>query len=150
MKIDGDAVAFQRRCCRRYLYAILAAGDILLLQFLLGLFEHRAVKNPGFGQTGLFQAFLQLVFFKFLRSDNADLGDCWPLFHHHEQHAVIRLEPHILEEPGCIKCLDCGGGLFVIERVANLNGQVTEDGTCLRTLYAFNPYVFDYKRFPCP
>ncbi len=150
MEIDAHTVAFERGGGGGDLDRIFAAADILLLEFLLRLFQHRAVEDPRLGQPGLLQAFLQLVFLEFLGADDTDLCNRRTLFDYDHQDAVLGFQPHILEETSGIKCLDCRSRLFVVKCFPHLDGQVAEHRPCLGSLYAFHPYVLDYEWFARP
>ncbi len=145
-EVDRDPVALLRRHRGRHLRRVVAAGDVLALHFLLGAVERAAVEDARFGDADVLQRLLQRVGVEFLVAGNVDPADRRPLLHDDDQHAVLRLEPDVLEESGRVQRLDRLRRLRVVDAVADLHGEIGEHRAGLGALHALDADVLHHER----
>ena len=125
----------------------MAARDVLALQFLLGAIERRAVEDARLGDADVLQRLLQRVVVEFLVADECRseliVGRSCTMT---TSTSPCGLEAHVAEEAGRVQRLDRGGGLLVVDALADLDRQVAEDGAGLGALHAFDADVLDDER----
>ena len=134
---------------RRHLHRVVAAIDVLALEFLLGAIERRPVEDARLGHADVLQRLAQRVLVEFLGADDVDLADRRPLLDDDDQHAALDFESHVAEKPGRVQCLYRGGSFFVIDPVADLDRQIVEHGPGIGTLHPFDANVPDGERLEC-
>ncbi|MCY1529912.1 hypothetical protein D9M68_650840 [compost metagenome] len=137
------AVARQRRHGGRHFNAVLALGQVLLLEFVFGALEHGAVENAAFGETHLRQRRGNGLGVELAHAVEVHRGDRRALLHDHHDDVVVSLDLHVGEKARAVQAADGLGGLFFSELFADLDGQIPEDGAgvgSLNTLYADIPH----------
>jgi hypothetical protein len=106
----------------------------------------RLIENARLGHADVLQALAQRVLVEFLGAGEVDLADGRPLLDDDHQDAVLLLHAHVAKEAGGVERLDRGRGLLVVDPVADLDGQVVEDGAGLGPLHALDADVPDRER----
>src|SRR4030095_12427696 len=147
--VHRDAVPLLRRNRRGYLCRVLAARDVLTLHFLLGAIECRAVEDLRFGKSDVLQRLLESVGVEFLVARDVDLADRRALLDDDDQHPALYLEPHIAEEARCEQGLHRGGGLRIVDAIADLDRQIGEDGPRLGAVRALDANVLHDEWIEC-
>ena len=132
-----------------HVHAVLAARDVLVLQFLLGALEQRAVEDAAFGQA---DACRRLSSSCLLSNSLEPATSIWrdrrPLLHRRPPARRRRLRGCTsLKKPVCEQQPDRCGRLLVRHRVADLDRQVAEDGSGLGALDALDADVLDLEGF---
>jgi hypothetical protein len=133
-EVDADAVALERRHGRLHLGRVPAARQVLALQLLLGGLERGAVEYPPLRDPHFTQHLAQVVGLELLDAREIDWRDRRPLLDIHDQHFVLDVEAHVLEEPGREKRAQRLLRLFLGHRLADLDRQVAEHGARLGAL----------------
>ena len=144
--VDRDSVSLERSHRGLHLRAIAPLRQILALQLQLRLVEHRAIEDPAFGQALLTQDLLERFCAEFLDAREIDLRDGRPLLDDHYENVLVDFEADILEEAGREERLHRLARLVRRHGLADLDGQVVEYRSRLRSLESFETDVFDYER----
>ncbi len=133
-----------------HFHGILAASDILPLQFLHGFVQNRFIQDASLRQPDRFQIFGQLILGEILHAVDFNTGHCRSFLDYHNQYALLDIQPDVLEKTGGEKRMQRSGCALVIQRIAYLYRQVAEHSTRLGALYTFDADVLDDERFHGP
>ena len=98
VEADAHPVARQRRDRRGDFDAVLALGQVLFLQFVLGPLEHGLVENAPFAETHLRQRLGNGLGVELAHAIEADRGNRGPFLHHDHDHVVVGLDLHVAEK----------------------------------------------------
>src|SRR5699024_86580 len=143
-------IAWQRRDDGVDLHTILALGQVLLLDFELGPFEHGAIKHSALAEADIRQRLDNHLAVELAHAVEGNGRDGGTLIDHHDENVVVRLDLDIVEEAGGIKPLNRLGRLFFSELVTNLDGQIAEDGAGIDPLDPFYLNILDGERGKSP
>lgn len=145
LEVNADTVAFERRDGRRDRGRVLAAREVLALEFLLRALEQRAIEDARFGEADLAQALLERVLVELLDPVEGDVGDRCALVHHHHDDVAFGLDANVAEETRGEQRADRIGGLRLGEGLADADRQVVEHGARLGALDALDADVLDHE-----
>ena len=145
LEVDRHAIAFERRDRRGDRHRILAARQVLALQFLLGLVQHAPVKSARDGKADVLQALDDLIFLELLHPDKVDLRDGRTFFDGNDHHVASDLDAHILEEAGGKQGLDRLRRLLVGHGFADFHREIAENRSRFSPLNAIDADILDRK-----
>ena len=123
VEAHAHAVARQGRHGGRHLDAVLALGQVLLLQFVFGALEHGAVENAAFGKTHLRQRSGNGLGIELAHAVEVHGGDRRALLHDHDHDVVVGLDLHVGEETRAVQAADGFRRLFFSELSPTLTGR---------------------------
>ena len=146
---DRHTIGVDRRNGSRHVGGVVAARDVLALDFLLGAVDQRLVVVARFGHAHATQCAAQCVLVELLEADELELRDGRTLFNTHHQHVAFGANLHVLEEAGVVERADRLGALLVGEGLTYLHGQIAEHGTRFDALYPLHANVLHDERLHC-
>ena len=147
---DVDAVAFHRRDGGDDLGPVQAARQVLALEFLFGAVGQGTVERLAFADAHVLQRFGERVLVELLESDEGHRRDDRPLFDDDDDHVVVDVQSHVLEQAGGEQRTQCGRPLLVAVGIADAEGQRAEDGAGVGPLQAFDADVLQHEGLDRP
>ncbi|MNQ44278.1 hypothetical protein D3C85_580290 [compost metagenome] len=143
VEAHADAVARQRRHGGGHFDAVLALGQVLLLQFVFRAFQHGTVENAAFGKTHLAQRRGDRLGVELAHAVEVHGCDGRTFLHHHDHDIIVGLDLHVGEKTRAVQAANRFGGFFFSEFLSDLHRKITKDGAGvgpLNTLYADIPH----------
>ena len=143
---DAHAVAFKRRHRRFDRSPVIASGEVLTAQFLIGAGERCIVENAAFGKPHVTKTLFDRILVK--RLNAVRFNGCYGrTLHHVNNHNVAVLsERHIAEKSGLIKGTDGADTLFGRVFITSAERKMRKDRTGLRTRETLDADVGNRER----
>ena len=142
---DAHAIAFERRGDRLDLHAVIAAGEVLAAQLLVGAVKRRLVEDAALGHADVAQAGLDSVLVEGLDAVRLNGRHGGTLDDVHDEHVAVLRERHVLEEAGAVERVDGAGAHVGRVLVACAERKMRKDRTGFGTHQAFNSNVGNDK-----
>src|SRR5690554_76885 len=128
------------------MYGLTALGHILALQLVAYPLKRRLLKDLTLGQSGLFQAFKQVILLDRLVTADINRRNGRALNQVDHQYFAITSQTNVLEKAGTEQRAGCFSQLFVINLIANIKWQGSKNTTGRDALQAIETNIRHRER----
>ncbi|CAM5180702.1 hypothetical protein CDEF62S_01471 [Castellaniella defragrans] len=146
IEAHANAVARQRRDHRIDLHAVLALGQILLLDFEGRPIQHRLVEHPPLAESHARQGRGDRLDVEFAHAVEGDGRDGRAFFHGHNQHITARIDLDVTEKTRAIELLNGRRRLVFSKCFADFDWQIGKDSTGIDAFQPLNLNVMHHER----